>query len=309
MVEMGTCQTVESGYTLKGFENMYGFSVHTPRRKYFLLAKRDEEMRKWVDVICESCGFTPAPPMAYASSGSQDYHYNLHYMYHEARRSKLSRSAEHLVSGVSPQSSPGNAAASLPDSLRYECNITSSSPYETLDETLDNVNDSLRDDVYGSRSSTNSASIYGSSVDANQLHDRNPGPGSIYGSGKMSETYGATSDDTGTYGFVGGLCEADSGIDNLKQRNEHYRNLPQSSDILVPSSTSANPEPANHSPRSSFLDPSTPPAIDRSAKPQAAFDRVQRQSSGGASRKPPKLNLQKQKLVDKNVFSNYSKLF
>ena len=54
---MATCLTVESGHTLKGFEKMFAFCIVTPRRSYFLLAKKENEMNEWVQKICESCGF------------------------------------------------------------------------------------------------------------------------------------------------------------------------------------------------------------------------------------------------------------
>ena len=32
------------------------FSVRTPKRTYFLVAKNDPDMNKWVNAICQVCG-------------------------------------------------------------------------------------------------------------------------------------------------------------------------------------------------------------------------------------------------------------
>ncbi len=74
-IDMATCITLESGHTLKGFEKMFSFSIQTPRRTYFLLSKKEADMREWVNKICETCGFAATSSVSPATIREKVQHY------------------------------------------------------------------------------------------------------------------------------------------------------------------------------------------------------------------------------------------
>ena len=60
-IDLQYCEQVDQGLTFetKKFDhnNAYIFDIVTPKRKYFLVSRSEEDMIRWVRSICEVCGF------------------------------------------------------------------------------------------------------------------------------------------------------------------------------------------------------------------------------------------------------------
>eukprot|EP00062_Callorhinchus_milii_P001142 gi/632935917/ref/XP_007891706.1/ PREDICTED: GRB2-associated-binding protein 3-like isoform X2 [Callorhinchus milii] len=60
MINLNQCENIEAGIKLskKQFQNNYIFDVQTPARTFYLVAKTEEEMNRWVQHISLICGFS-----------------------------------------------------------------------------------------------------------------------------------------------------------------------------------------------------------------------------------------------------------
>ncbi|CAI5784307.1 Hypothetical predicted protein [Podarcis lilfordi] len=72
IIDLNLCQQVDAGLTFnkKEFENSYIFDINTIDRVFYLVADSEEEMNKWVQCICEICGFNATEEDAVKLPGS-----------------------------------------------------------------------------------------------------------------------------------------------------------------------------------------------------------------------------------------------
>ena len=59
-IDLNNCEQVDQGLTFeskKFHDNAFIFDIVTPKRKFFLVSRSEEDMIRWVRNICEVCGF------------------------------------------------------------------------------------------------------------------------------------------------------------------------------------------------------------------------------------------------------------
>jgi growth factor receptor bound protein 2-associated protein 2 len=59
-IDLSLCERVDEGATLpkKRLPDGFVFHIQTTERTFYLVAETKEDMNKWVQIICQICGFT-----------------------------------------------------------------------------------------------------------------------------------------------------------------------------------------------------------------------------------------------------------
>ncbi|XP_011503557.1 PREDICTED: GRB2-associated-binding protein 2-like isoform X2 [Ceratosolen solmsi marchali] len=60
-IDLDQCEQVDAGLRFENRKQKYQFmfNVKTPKRTYYLVAKNEADMNKWVDAVCHVCGLKP----------------------------------------------------------------------------------------------------------------------------------------------------------------------------------------------------------------------------------------------------------
>lgn len=62
IINLNFCEQVDAGLTFnkKELQDSFVFDVKTSERTFYLVAETEEDMNKWVQSICQICGFNQA---------------------------------------------------------------------------------------------------------------------------------------------------------------------------------------------------------------------------------------------------------
>ncbi|XP_075264523.1 uncharacterized protein LOC142356511 [Convolutriloba macropyga] len=230
-IDMATCLTLESGHTLKGFEKMFSFSIVTPRRTYFLLSKKENEMKEWVAKICESCGFAATSSISPATIRDQlqlndrmtasemqspDTEYNDAFADQNAAR-RATSPTQPMPSNPNyyQQDAPARSNMSIDLAHRVQNSCSLAAPYETLGDTSPNA-EYGREAQYHASAATEyfdtdpnsrlNNQIYGS-VSMQPVRSNNNQRNVNNNFGDQSDIYGPTYASTATDGGGGYMAE------------------------------------------------------------------------------------------------------
>lgn len=62
IINLNFCEQVDAGLTFnkKELQDSFVFDIKTSERTFYLVAETEEDMNKWVQSICQICGFNQA---------------------------------------------------------------------------------------------------------------------------------------------------------------------------------------------------------------------------------------------------------
>lgn len=62
IINLNFCEQVDAGLTFnkKELQDSFVFDIKTSERTFYLVAETEEDMNKWVQSICQICGFSQA---------------------------------------------------------------------------------------------------------------------------------------------------------------------------------------------------------------------------------------------------------
>jgi len=60
-IDLDQCEQVDTGLQFENNKHKYQhmFDVRTPKRIYYLAAQSEADMNRWVQCVCQVCGFKP----------------------------------------------------------------------------------------------------------------------------------------------------------------------------------------------------------------------------------------------------------
>ncbi|XP_023611694.1 LOW QUALITY PROTEIN: GRB2-associated-binding protein 2 [Myotis lucifugus] len=134
IINLNFCEQVDAGLTFnkKELQDSFVFDIKTSERTFYLVAETEEDMNKWVQSICQICGFSQAEESA-------DSLRNISSASHGARSSpaELSSSNQHLLrerksSAPSHSSQPTLFTFEPPMSNHMQPTLSTSAPQEYL---------------------------------------------------------------------------------------------------------------------------------------------------------------------------------
>nr|XP_021560332.1 GRB2-associated-binding protein 2 [Neomonachus schauinslandi] len=134
IINLNFCEQVDAGLTFnkKELQDSFVFDIKTSERTFYLVAETEEDMNKWVQSICQICGFNQAEE-------STDSLRNLSSTSHGPRSSpaELSSSSQHLLrerksSAPSHSSQPTLFTFEPPVSNHMQPALSTSAPQEYL---------------------------------------------------------------------------------------------------------------------------------------------------------------------------------
>uniref|UniRef100_A0A2K5WAH9 GRB2 associated binding protein 2 n=1 Tax=Macaca fascicularis TaxID=9541 RepID=A0A2K5WAH9_MACFA len=134
IINLNFCEQVDAGLTFnkKELQDSFVFDVKTSERTFYLVAETEEDMNKWVQSICQICGFNQAEE-------STDTLRNVSSAGHGPRSSpaELSSSSQHLLrerksSAPSHSSQPTLFTFEPPVSNHMQPALSTSAPQEYL---------------------------------------------------------------------------------------------------------------------------------------------------------------------------------
>lgn len=66
IINLNFCEQVDAGLTFnkKELQDSFVFDIKTSERTFYLVAETEEDMNKWVQSICQICGFSQAEESA-----------------------------------------------------------------------------------------------------------------------------------------------------------------------------------------------------------------------------------------------------
>ncbi|PNJ51073.1 GAB2 isoform 7 [Pongo abelii] len=134
IINLNFCEQVDAGLTFnkKELQDSFVFDIKTSERTFYLVAETEEDMNKWVQSICQICGFNQAEE-------STDSLRNVSSAGHGPRSSpaELSSSSQHLLrerksSAPSHSSQPTLFTFEPPVSNHMQPTLSTSAPQEYL---------------------------------------------------------------------------------------------------------------------------------------------------------------------------------
>ncbi|EPY75761.1 GRB2-associated-binding protein 2 [Camelus ferus] len=130
IINLNFCEQVDAGLTFnkKELQDSFVFDIKTSERTFYLVAETEEDMNKWVQSICQICGFNQAEE----STGRFLLKYT-----ESMRQAELSSSSQHLLrerksSAPSHSSQPTLFTFEPPASNHVQPALSTSAPQEYL---------------------------------------------------------------------------------------------------------------------------------------------------------------------------------